>query len=291
MKTMTPPVLAVLLFTLGCGTENEVTEEDLSPLTEIEIADPIGQSLDYLEELYQARDTGTDPGVVSFNDSGNPEKTDGVAVFIRRMTWTIFGGEGEPTFDEAIDQVVDLIVERTGRPAESVRADVQEALSEDLENTPDRIRPPADDDLTGGSASCTGAPGLYNPRSTIGISWIKRANALVLNANSFHYTRRDARQEVETRLELTESGVVIYDDSKPGQRIACRHQNVNAHVPKDFRINRRATLCAQAFGTLHQASTDDDTENGGPTSSDKKCGIVWPLEGDCPIGPPCETPH
>ena len=149
-RTLFQAAAVALAVFLGVGCEGphiEITEEGLSPLTEIEIEDPIGNALDHLEELYQARDAGTDAGIFTASSAGDWEKTDGISLFIQRITWAVFE-EDELTFYEAINRVVELIASHTGRPTEGVRTDVEGALSEYIENMtpePEQDMPPTPD--------------------------------------------------------------------------------------------------------------------------------------------------
>lgn len=167
LKTMVPLAVPVVLVTAGCGgSGSEITEDSLSPVTEVEVADPIGQSLNRLERLYRARDAGEDSGFLSVSDSGSWEKDDdGIGFFIQRITWTVLAGRDEPTFYETIDRVVELITDHTGRPADGIRMDVAGALSEFTENMPEpytsRYLMTRNPDPAAHSGSCTGSPGSH----------------------------------------------------------------------------------------------------------------------------------
>ena len=144
MKTWLKLACGAVAVLVGVGCEGpphlKITEESLFPLTEIEIGDPAGHALDQLEWLYRARDAGTDAGVRL-----GGEKDDGISFFIRRLSWAVSDENGELTFHETINRVVELIVGRTGRPAKGVRTDVEDTFARELE-TFEKVRKMAADD-------------------------------------------------------------------------------------------------------------------------------------------------
>jgi len=136
MKVRLPVFTLLALAAIpGCEPADEaagVPEEALSPLTEIDIGDPVAHSLEQLEDLYRRREAGLDDGVVVFGSSPWPPKHDGIYAFIRRLFWLTVEREDGINRAEGAELVTEMIASHTGVAIEEVRQDVDGSVGDIL---------------------------------------------------------------------------------------------------------------------------------------------------------------
>ena len=145
------PVFTLLALTAIAGCESaheaaDVPEEALSPLTEIEIADPVAHSLEQLEDLYRRREAGLDDGAEVVGSSSWPPEHDGIYFLIHRLFWLTVQREDVTNLAEGAELVTEMIASHTGVAIEEVRQDVDGSIGDMLAEARE-VRAKADADV------------------------------------------------------------------------------------------------------------------------------------------------